>query len=59
MRNRPMKNVIACGGLMLALYALGRLLERNRGVLAGHQAGPQPRIPPCTYTYKDVVCNLN
>ena len=57
-RNRQMKNVVVCGGLMLALYVLGRLLVRDRGVPAGHSVVPQP-IPPCTYTYKDFTCSLN
>jgi hypothetical protein len=54
-----MKNIVLCGGLMLALYALGKLLVRDNGLLPRHSAAsPQP-IPPCTYTYKDFTCGLN
>jgi hypothetical protein len=54
-----MKNIVMCGGFLLALYALGKLLGRDSGLLARHYAmSPQP-LPPCTYTYKDVTCNLN
>ena len=59
MRNRLMKNVVLCGGLFLALYAVGRLLGRDCSVLASTRNGLQPRVPPCTYTYKDVVFHLN
>jgi hypothetical protein len=58
-RNRPLKTVVLGGGLLLALYALGRLWMRDRGVPAGHSPMPQQPIPPCTFKYKEFTYNLN
>ena len=59
MKDIKMKNIMMWGGLMLALYALGRRLSYDRGVPAGNSGVPQPPIPPCTYTYKDFTFGLN
>jgi hypothetical protein len=54
-----MKNIVLCGGLLLALYAVAKLLGRDCSVLVSTRKGLQPRVPPCTYTYKNVVFHLN
>jgi hypothetical protein len=59
MRNRPMKNVIVYGGLMLALYAVGRLLVRDRDIPADRNEVSPPCIPPSTCTYKEFTFSLN
>jgi hypothetical protein len=54
-----MKRAVLCGGLLLALYVVGRLGKRVRGIPARPREGLQPRIPPCTYVHNDVVFHLN
>jgi hypothetical protein len=54
-----MKNVVVYGGLILALYALGRLLWRDRGVPAGYGTVLKQPIPPGIYKYKEFTLSLN
>jgi len=53
-----MKALVVLGSVCLALGAIASLLRRAKPVTASPSVSPLP-LPPCTYTYKDVVFSLN
>jgi hypothetical protein len=52
--------VVFCGGMMLALVALGGLMSRAKRVPgSNHQVLPEQHLLPCVYRYKDITLSLN